>query len=820
MKRVLAGSVTIAVAAFLALGTVRAETTQEAASGQTRTDTGTVRWAIGGVGGAYLLASPGPLIVDVYKRDLHRRRRTTELRAILAGPDRRVIQQVRIPDDGLSGPGPGPYQHARLTAQVDRKGVYVLNITVSQDRYGEEIAWGFRTNCPHYVIETARGHRDRPHEEPIVLVGPDQPGDICFLPRNDEFQVEITGLPKGTKSLGVFDSEDRPLGEIGVDSQGRAVRTFPATVGRDHIPWRIHFPVQQAVVNIDGVTRWQRGDRWRDLTCWTPDPRSWFSWLPNRWLLTPYRRTVYGQPGQMGTITFQVHNNAAKKRKIDLVIRFPQQSWSVRVAGPSTVEVPAGKAVPVDVSYEVPSSGEKRVCCIQVTPQDDPDFSTYSTLTVVAGTAPAERRLSMPLVLKPYEHENEQFGYLPGYPLENQVYFDLNNRPYVNTGSGLAYWDGDHWERCRLSQAIERRVPESLGRGASAITSKVAFDRENHLYLLARVGQHAALLHSTNGGESFTAYELPGEHRSGQSFDIEQFSGHNVPDGPPPILRYTRTAVDPKLFWRRIHDLELILAEKRDGRIVFAPPIPISSNCIGLAAHSGIPSSVVSRDNRVHVTWAEASDPAEKVPGVPTYVVTYDRTTKTLGRPALVGYGPPANDIHNSPSITIDSGGFLHVLTGTHGRPFPYARSLLANDAGGGWTKPTVVGNQLRQTYIGMVCGPDDTLHIAYRLWRTGTEPHPKSTYATLAYQCKRPGHAWEEPQILIVPPFSEYSVFYHRLTIDRSGRLFLSYDYWSTFWFYRNDHRGSRRALLLSPDGGRTWKLATDADVVGPGHK
>ena len=65
----------------------------------------------------------------------------------------------------------------------------------------------------------------------------------------------------------------------------------------------------------------------------------------------------------------------------------------------------------------------------------------------------------------------------------------------------------------------------------------------------------------------------------------------------------------------------------------------------------------------------------------------------------------------------------------------------------------------------------------------------------------------------LVVSPFSEYSVFYHRLTIDHRGRLFLSYDYWSTFWFYRNDHVGSRRILLTSLDGGDTWNLASDTD-------
>ena len=46
-----------------------------------------------------------------------------------------------------------------------------LNVTVSQDRYGEEMVWGFATNCRRYLIETARGHRDQRHEEPIVLAG-------------------------------------------------------------------------------------------------------------------------------------------------------------------------------------------------------------------------------------------------------------------------------------------------------------------------------------------------------------------------------------------------------------------------------------------------------------------------------------------------------------------------------------------------------------------------------------------------------------------------------------------------------------------------
>ena len=72
----------------------------------------------------------------------------------------------------------------------------------------------------------------------------------------------------------------------------------------------------------------------------------------------------------------------------------------------------------------------------------------------------------------------------------------------------------------------------------------------------------------------------------------------------------------------------------------------------------------------------------------------------------------------------------------------------------------------------------------------------------------------WMPPRILVVSPFSEYSIFYHRLTIDRAGRLFLSYDYWSTYWFYRTDHWGTRRALLMSSDNGDTWKLAQTQDL------
>jgi hypothetical protein len=753
----------------------------------------------GGCGGVYFLVEPGELTVEVIKRDRNRSDVRTELRAILAGPDRRVLQEATIPDDGKPrGSGMGPALRCRLSARVERKGVYALNVTISQDRYGEHAVWGFRSNCPKYLVETARGHRDARHEEPIVLASPERGGDICFLPRRGAFDIEVAGLPKDAPPPQVFDAKGVFVAALQLGEKGQASASIAASKRRDAVPWRLHFKSAQATVNMDGVTRWDDHDLQPNLACWTPDAASWFPLLENRWLLTPYSRTVYGQPGEQKEIALQVRNDATRERTIQLALEFPAGDWPVRL---STERVKLGgkRATTVTVTCSVPPAGETRVCHVRATPLDDSGFTTFSTLTVKSGEAPAKKPLVMPLVLKPYQHENEQFGHLPDFPTENQVYFDLNNRPFTITGDGIATWRDGRWTASK---------PKDVG---GALCSKIAFDRDNNLYALATVGGKASLVCSADGGKTFDSCAIPG--RAG-SFDMEEFTGHNLPAGPPPILRYTRTAKDPKLFWRALHDLELFLPKKVDGRLVMGAPILVSKQCIGLASHSGIPSSVVSRGGKVHVIWGEATDPKVKVAGVPAFAATFDRATGKLGQPALIGYGAPPNDIHNSPSITMDSRGFLHALAGTHGRPFPYAQSLKPDDAGGGWTEAAPMVENLNQTYIGMVCGPDGTLHATFRLWRTGMEPFPASHYATLAYQRKRPGQPWEPPRILIVPPFSEYSVFYHRLTMDRKGRLFLSYDYWSTFWFYRNDHFGRRRTVLMSPDGGDTWKLAETKDL------
>ena len=66
----------------------------------------------------------------------------------------------------------------------------------------------------------------------------------------------------------------------------------------------------------------------------------------------------------------------------------------------------------------------------------------------------------------------------------------------------------------------------------------------------------------------------------------------------------------------------------------------------------------------------------------------------------------------------------------------------------------------------------------------------------------------------VVSAPGDRFQPLDEALILDRRGRLFVSYDAWSTYWFYRNDHFGRRRTMMFSPDGGDTWKLTTTADL------
>lgn len=760
---------------------------------------------IGGVGGLYLLAEPGTLTVEIRKRDLPGGNNPTHLRAILLGPDRRNLSETLIEGDGS----------ARLSTEVVQKGVYAVNVTVSHDRYGERVRWGFTTNCEKVLIETSRGHKDARHLEPIVLDAADQPGDVCFAARQGAIGIEIDDVPAGSAPT-LFDPDGNEVARLPVNGDGTAAHTLTATDTSTDRPWRLHFPSAKGTLHIDGVTRWERGEPYENLSLWSTNVDRWFPFHDLRWMLRPYRHTFTAQPDTAQEVELRLHNNGTQPDTLDLNVAESDLDISL---SDTTVTLAPDEEKTIAATVTVPSTaaeGDTWGARVSATSRRHPDLTTWSTIEArVAASATTE--IDIPIVYRPYEHENEQFAYTPDYPNDNQIYFSPDNRPFIRVSDGVLRLDDRNW---RVIDTVD-------GEHYRAITSKVAFGASGEICLIGRSGDETAYLYSTDGGDTFTATVIPRREAPRQQWDIESFTGHNRPAGPAPFLRASETGeYDPTNFWRHVNDLELFLPSVVDGKVVVGEPILLSTQAIGISSHSGIPSSIVSMGDRVHIVWGEATDPDGDEPGVPAFVATYDRAEKRLlGEKAFVGFGPPANDVHNTPSIVIDSEGYLHTLTGTHGQPFAYARSLEPHTAHAGFTEPELVEEELRSTYIGFVCDPDDTLHLVFRTWKTDGAYHAVSHYANLAYKRKPKGQPWEPMKRLAVAPFTEYSIWYHRLTMDRKGRLFVSFDYWSTFWFYRVDHHGNspgrgrggdggRRKTIMSADGGETWKLLETRDL------
>jgi hypothetical protein len=311
--------------------------------------------------------------------------------------------------------------------------------------------------------------------------------------------------------------------------------------------------------------------------------------------------------------------------------------------------------------------------------------------------------------------------------------------------------------------------------------------------------------------------------------DIEQFTGHNEHNAPPAVLGYETVASHPARFCA-YNDLWLYLPERDGDTLALGEPVKVAEDVVGQCLHSGGPAASATADGKTHVVWGEVSGTPEgegaDERGVPTYVATYDHATGEVSEKVLLGYAPPVNDVHNVPAITMDSEGYLHVLTGAHGQPFKYTRSLRPNDASE-WTKAEPIlstgamtneGEVGRQTYISLVCDRDDTLHAAFRQWRTDKEYHGGAQFAALSVQRKPKGGEWTDPaDPLVIGVVPGYSIWYHKLTVDRVGDLWLSYSYWTNDKSYQGQFPGRyhHRAVIVSRDGAQTWKLAETADFI-----
>ncbi len=469
-----------------------------------------------------------------------------------------------------------------------------------------------------------------------------------------------------------------------------------------------------------------------------------------------------------------------------------------------------------------------------------------------------------PLVLRRGLSLFDQFGYAPSYT-RNIPGFDSQDRPFIRSrGSDLhrtsfvhALGDGV-WERRGLLAAVRAAFPtfKDTYYAAGWMCERIVFDSQDRAYTVLTIeltdgSLRNVLLASRDACRSWQVVQLP-------AGDIahEYFVGHNRIDGPPFLGVFAKRAAHASRQ-ANVYDFSVLQPRWQGDRVVVPAPVLVSRRCFGFGQHSGASSFAVTHHSPAagrpltHFVWGEVT--ASKAdPGSPMYAATYDPQSGSVQGVTLIGHASVRDDMHCAPGICVDSRGHLHVVFGAHHTPMRYTVSLQPDVVTGGWspavdvlgsgyrTETTDADGLGRQTYASLVCDDQDTLHLVFRQYRRGVDAYLSGGgYMALAHQ-RRPAAAagqpptaavWEAPRLLVVPAAGGYTLYYHKLTIDHGGRLFVSANSmsgaeWSRqralvrIWRLRG-RRGPRpgyylhRFVLMSDDHGLSWRLAGSADLA-----
>ena len=475
-----------------------------------------------------------------------------------------------------------------------------------------------------------------------------------------------------------------------------------------------------------------------------------------------------------------------------------------------------------------------------------------------------------PIRHKPYYvGEREQFGYNPRYH-PGAVSFGPDNRPYIWTGKTvITLSDAGRWISLEPVKGLMEKYGLEPAAHIAASDPHIGFDATGDAYMVGRLGPYPGggfqygLFHSTDKCRSWTFYQAPNRPQR-----LERLGAYNQIMGPPPLvegrgrelfLTVFDMKADGKLAARKLLTVAKVIPPVvRKGRHWITP------------AHSGCADVSATFAGKTHVVWLSiqplslSEEAAKRLPTkkqgayvpyamryakyglgplAPCYAATYDHKTGELSEPVIIGF--TRRDNHNGPAICVDSKGYLNVIIGSHQDNFQYTRSLRPNSTTGGWTEPKMFGTPRPEgigpgyTYIGLVNDADDTLHIVTR-WADSRG------YVNLTYLRKKAGKDWEPNKLLVIPFRSNYSVYYHKLNIDRAGRLFVNYSYYGAHLTeveaqaYKNKwpednlrippgkkagpgaFPGSRLGLrshdpclLISDDHGDTWRLAVTEDFI-----
>jgi hypothetical protein len=747
-------------------------------------------------GAVYFYAQPGTLNVTLWKHDLSGDPASRALTAVLAGPDGTIHQRLQLTAPAGEA---GRRVEATLQANVARAGIYTLLLSANSDQYLNSQVIGFSTNAAQYMISSGAGHTDTARQEPIILDGAQKPFGIFFKPAPGAFDIKISALPGDAKIIEMYDATGQSVRTFNV-AEGKVEASFAATDGVREGIWELRLPSQKGNVLIEGVNYgWAKTQK--PLPVWATSREHYFDLSQMHWLLSPRRFARKAQPGEKGAVSFTLFNNSATPMPVELRLDAPPQTGKMSVSV-SRLELAPGARKSVAVQYALPASlPDGKYDFTLIARNASSNLQAFALGELRVSRAPQKKAaMDLPIQLQLFEHDQFQFAYEPEYSRFNQFYFDSANRPWQVTRLGLQTLIGDQWKTVTLPAPADGSAEI-----VRYITSTIGTDNAGHAYTIVERGGKTYLLRADATTLQGQLAELP----AGGKYTIETFMGGKSSLYPPAVLRYVVQKDKAQItFWSRVHHLQAFIPKIADGKLQIGPPILISDNCVGFSDHSGITNPVAADGDKLHFIWGETSDPKKNDPGVPTYTSTYDRKTGALSKPILLAYSPPVNDIHNMSTILVDSSGQRHAIIGSHGQPFQYLRADAGSDT---WSTPKEV-TQMNPTYIGAVLDENDDLHMFFRQWRREAQ----FTGAELGYQQMKKGGEWKPQKAFAIAALPGYSVFYHRLTTDRTGRLYLSFEYWSTWSPYRESYpdAAKRPLYFTSADHGQSWQIVTTAEL------
>lgn len=404
--------------------------------------------------------------------------------------------------------------------------------------------------------------------------------------------------------------------------------------------------------------------------------------------------------------------------------------------------------------------------------------------------------------------ETALFGYSPRYN-PGRVGFAPNGRPMIrNSQFNLQVLeDGGTWKAVNLIDVATRSLaaqgvnnwrpapPGAFGDAAQyadpdvSTESRVVFDNACNAYAILQANRSslgsAILLFSPDGGHSWSATKIPGTASHLSGIKIEVPSSPRPLSAPPALLihQYYLYADSP-------NTLKLTYpAILPDKSIAFPGPFTIATNAITAAGTGGDENYAVSSGDLIHFVYpgeTVAYDPLSGRHGTPAFAGTFSRSLqKITSGPIPIGVGVGQDDAsvtddHNQPVIALDKDRYLHVVIGGHGGPLYYRKAAVANSIAS-WSpietigkRPTLLNPHADEyTYPSLITGLHGEPVIAAR-WSG------ESYVFRLVLLTKNASTgAWDQQRTLVDPGRSYYAHWYHKLSIDPLGRIFLNYSYY-----------------------------------------